>query len=164
MALGLIASSAGADGLPRFDWGTSREAVAAAHATPPLVRPAERLVYHGRLAGLEMTLTYRFEDDALVQVRFHSRERHEDRNRYIADYERLRERLTRRHGSPAIDRKAWRNPLLRERPARHGDAVAAGHLVYYAEWRTARASIVTTLHGDRLAVAHTVVYSAPGRD
>lgn len=139
-------------------WDASPARVAAAEAGTPIVRTEDRLVYHRQLAGIAMTVVYHFSDRRLTAMRCLNREGHDDRNRYIRDYERLRARLSERFGPPVFDRKQWRRPLFRDDPERHGDAIAAGHLVYLAEWRTRDTEVAMTLRSDRLAIAHELVF------
>lgn len=139
-------------------WGASMAELRAARPGTEVVRTGDRLITHARLEGLEVATTYRFDADGLTAVSALSRVRHRDRNRYIADYRRLRQRLRAHWGAPDIDDRAWRNELLRDQPARWGEAIAAGHLVYYAEWRAGDTEVVMTLRSERLQVAHEVVY------
>ncbi|WP_067561073.1 hypothetical protein [Halofilum ochraceum] len=145
-----------------FAWGTPRAEVLAAEPDEPVVAPADRLVYHVERAGIPLTLSYRFGADGLEATHWFNRAAHEDDNRYIDDYERLKSDLIERHGMPRYDRMMWRNRMLADEPDRYGDAVAAGHLVYYSEWRTERGKIVMALRNDRLQVAHELVYRQPG--
>lgn len=144
-----------------FAWGTSRDEVLAAEPEEPVIAPADRIVYHIDRAGIPLTLSYRFGADGLEATHWFNRSAYDDNNRYIDDYERLKADLIDRHGMPRLDRMAWRNRMLADEPARYGDAVAAGHLVYYSEWRTKQGKIVMALRNDRLQVAHEVVYKRP---
>lgn len=141
------------------DWGDSLAEVRAMHPGEPVVEPADRLVYHYELAGVPVTATYLFDGDGLAERKYFNRAAHDDDNRYIDDYEHLRDRLIERHGLPRVDEMAWKNRLFAGQPERYGDAVAAGHLVYYTEWRTEQAKIVMALRGERLQVAHELVYT-----
>jgi hypothetical protein len=143
-------------------WGDSRASVIQARPGEPVVAPAGRLVYHDELAGVPVTTTYRFDGSGLAERKHFNRGAYADENRYIADYKHLRDRLIERHGLPRIDERAWNNRLFAGEPERFGDAVAAGHLVYYCEWRTADARIVMALRGERLQVAHELVYTPLG--
>lgn len=145
-----------------FAWGTARAEVLAAEPSKPIVAPPDRLVYHVRRAGVPFTLTYRFGAEGLRSTSFFNRAAHDDDNQYIEDFERLKAELIERHGLPRIDRMAWRNRMLADQPERYGDAIAAGHLVYFAQWRTERGDIVMALRGERLQVAHEITYLRPG--
>lgn len=144
-----------------FAWGTPRAEVLAAEPDEPVIAPADRLVYHVERAGIPLTLSYRFAADGLAATHWFNRAAHEDNGRYIDDFERLKSELIDRHGMPRLDRMIWRNRMLADEPERYGDAVAAGHLVYYSEWRTERGRIVMALRNDRLQVAHELVYKRP---
>jgi hypothetical protein len=144
-----------------FAWGTTRAEVLSTEPSEPEVAPADRLVYHVERAGIPLTLSYRFGGNGLEATHWFNRSSHEDNNRYIDDYERLKSELIDRHGMPRLDRMAWRNRMLADEPSRYGDAVAAGHLVYFSEWDTERGKIVMALRNDRLQVAHELVYKRP---
>ena len=143
-----------------FARGTPRAEVLAAEPSEPIIATADRLVYHVRRAGVPFTLTYRLAPEGVRSTSFFNRAAHDDNNRYIEDFEALKAELIERHGLPRVDRMAWRNRMLADQPARYGDAVAAGHLVYFARWRTGRGEIVMALRGERLQVAHEITYLA----
>lgn len=142
-------------GLP---WGASVARVLQAQSGTVIVHGADRLITHDRLEALDVATTYRFDNDGLAAISALSRARHPERNRYIDDFMRLRRQLSTRWGAPRIDERAWRNDMFRAQPQRWGDAVAAGHLVYYTEWRAGDTEIVMTLKSERLQVSHEVVY------
>jgi len=142
-----------------FDWGASKTAVKDGEDAELIIEPADQLIYHADYRGLDTTLTYRFQDGRLVQARYLNRERHADSNAFIDDFKRIKGRLIDRYGLPRTDRRQWRNRLFADRPDRWGEAVAAGHLVYYTQWIAGNTKIVMTLHADRLQVAHEIVFS-----
>lgn len=153
------AAAAHAIGIPAgVPWGASMAEVLDARPGTVILRGPERLIVHARLEDLEVATTYRFDDHGLAAVSALSRARHHDRNGYIDDYGRLRQRLRARWGAPRVDDRAWRNDLFRDERGRWGDAVAAGHLVYYTEWRTGDTEVVMTLKSERLQVSHEIVY------
>lgn len=155
----LTSTSAGAAGIPAgLPWGASMARVLEAQPGTEIVRGGDRLITHDRLAALDVAVTYRFDDRGLAAVSALSRARHPERNAYIDDFVRLRQRLRARWGEPHVDGRAWRNDLFRDRRGRWGDAVAAGHLVYYTEWRAGDTEVVMTLKSARLQVSHEVVY------
>ena len=153
-----------AERMRELDWGMSRAAVRAAEPSEPVLEPMDRLIYHKRIADVPLTVTYRFGPEGLNAVHYFNRGGYHDENRYLADYERLKEHLIDRHGLPRLDRMAWRNRLFADDPERYGDAVAAGHLVYYSEWSGDDAKRVMALRGERLQVAHELVRTPPEED
>lgn len=159
MLLLLSSSAVCAAGVPAgVPWGASMARVLQAQPGTVIVRGADRLITHDRLEALDVATTYRFDDDGLAAVSALSRARHPARDDYIDDFVRLRRQLSARWGAPRIDERAWRNDMFRDQRERWGDAVAAGHLVYYAEWRAGDTEIVMTLKSERLQVSHEVVY------
>ncbi len=164
LCLGLwSACAAGAGVVPEQpDWGAKVDDILATEAGQPVLRTPDRLVYHIRLRELPLTAVYRFSNGKLHRVRYLNRAVHTDRNDYIEDYARLRASLTERLGEPALDRKQWRQPLFRDRPERHGDAIAAGHLVYLVQWRATKSQVTMALRSDRRAVTHEVVFEPKG--
>lgn len=159
MLLLLSSTATVAAGIPGgVPWGASMARVLEAQPGTEVVRGGDRLITHDRLAALDVAVTYRFDGRGLAAVSALSRARHADRNAYIDDFVRLRRQLRARWGEPHVDGRAWRNELFRDRRERWGDAVAAGHLVYYAEWRAGDTEVVMTLKAARLQVSHEVVY------
>lgn len=145
-----------------FPWGAAPEAVRGDRPGDPIIATPGRQVYHGELAGLPATLVYHFAGDGLAEVVVFNRSRHDDRTRYIDDFERLANDLRARYGQPRLEDMRWRNRLFAERPERWGDAISAGHLTFLARWDTADAAILMALRGERYQVVHELVFRPPG--
>lgn len=159
LALLLSASAPVAADFRGFAWGSPPTAITSGEPGELVAGMPSQLIYRAELGDIQTLLTYRFPEGRLVQARHLNRSRHDDRGRYIADYGRLKAWLEARHGKPRTDTVTWGNDLFRDDPARHGDAIAAGHAVHYARWVTDETEIVMTLHGERYQVVHEVVFT-----
>lgn len=159
-----LAPATGADGFAGLSWGDSRDTVVAALGEKPVLDGPRLLVHHDRYAGTRMTINRRFDEDGLWQIRYFNRELHDDYNRYISDYERIRSHLVEEYGEPDVSRKQWQNDRLKERPDHHGAAIAAGDLVYMSGWDTGRTKILMIMQGEQFRVAHHLIFTDPERD
>ena len=81
-------------------------------------------------------------------------------NKYINDYNKLKEILTRKYGSPIKSDSRWFNDLYKNSPQHYGLAVSMGHLDFKSDWETDRTLIFLFLSGDNLEFYTGVVYTS----
>jgi len=85
-------------------WGMKKDKVLSTEKNKP-IEAATRgqyfiVLYAGELAGIEALIGYFFLDDVLVKAGYKFNEEHFNKNEYINDYDKLKEILTRKYGSP----------------------------------------------------------------
>lgn len=167
---GLLALSIGLPALPAvaaepewpgFTWGTPQARVAEAGPGELILAGERRVIRHAEIAGIPMTLNYRFDSDGLYQVRYFNRARHAVPGDYLADYDAVLERLVAAFGEPETDEREWRNDALQDQPEHHGRAVQVGHLSLLAGWRSERADVVTRLDNEAFRPLHDVLLTDP---
>lgn len=157
----LAAVPAAAMAFPEFDWGTGPHRVVTAGQGDLVVHGKRRVVRHVDVAGIPMTVNYRFRDGELWQVRYFSRARHEDPGRYLDDHETFRRFLADEFGEPEEVVTEWTDDLLRDRPDYHGQAVQVGHLSLMAGWDTERARVLLTLDNEMFRPVQQAILTDP---
>ena len=83
---------------------------------------------------------------------------HQDKNRYLQDYDEIVRLLTQTYGNPAKSETHWSDESFRNVPRYHGTAVAAGHMRKEAIWELERTMIVDVLRGDKLRMRFGIIY------
>ena len=147
------------------EWGASIERMAVDGPGELVLRGDRRVVRHADLAGIPMTVNYRFEGDGLWQVRYFSRARHDDHpGRYLDDYRHLRSVFAARFGEPDEVAEEWTDELLIERPEYHGQAVQVGHLTLVAGWDHEEALILLTLDDESFRPVQHAILTDPAVD
>jgi len=117
-------------------------------------------LYTGVIAGMEADYLYWFLDDVLVQGAYILKEKHSNKNEYINDYNKLKEILTRKYGSPIKSDLRWFKDLYKDRPQDYGIAVSTGHLGFESKWKTDRTLIRLTLKGDNYKLILDLLYKS----
>lgn len=152
-------------GVDAPEWGASVEAVVEHGPGELVLRGERRVVRHAEVAGIPMTVNYRFDGDQLWQVRYFSRARHDDEPaRYLEDYRHFRTALAARFGEPDDVVEEWTDELLVERPEYHGQAVQVGHLALAAGWAHEDALILLTLEDESFRPVQQAILTAPDVD
>lgn len=128
-------------------WGMNREEVKATEGTQPTVVRAELITYMSAFDGLTAIVGYMFDGDKLVQAGYLVLNSYEDPGKYIADYDKVKERLTKDYGSPAQDNMEWYPGQEGSDPSKYGESVCTGKLRYATVWFDARTMIRETLDG-----------------
>jgi len=119
------------------------------------------VMYTGKkIAGLKASYLYYFLDDVLVQAGYTIEETHLNNNEYINDYNKLKEVLTRKYGSPIKSSSYWYNDMFKNRPQDYGIAVSMGHLAFQSDWETDRSLIRLTLKGDNFKINMYLHYAS----
>ena len=138
-------------------WGDSAESVRKKEQAT-LVSSKEGLAYEGSIAGISVLIMYIFTDGKLSQAGYLSQESQTNENRYIEDYEELKNFLGKKYGQPDSDRVTWKNDQYRESQSDWGTALSIGHLLYRAEWNTDSTMVETFLGGDNSMLIHGIRY------
>ena len=145
-------------------WGMKKDKVLSTEENKPTeAGPIDQYfsaLYTGEVAGLKMEYGYYFLDDVLVRGYYLLREKHTNKNKYIDDYNKLKEVLTRKYGSPKKSYTFWFNDLYKNDPQDHGRAVRIGHLGFESNWETDRTLIRLTLIGDNFNINLSLYYNS----
>lgn len=148
---------------PFIDWGAAKAAVLGAEGRPEgqeRIEGVEIVTYKRKLMGRRCRLEYVFDDERLAATRISILENFTDKNRYIADYLKVKDFAVSKVGAPAADRVVWQDPALRSEEALWGTALGNGQLEFQARWDLAGTDIVLKLVGGNNQVAFGAEFSA----
>ncbi len=132
-------------------WGISQEKFTDVEGNPDRLDKIEGLdvlTYQKKIMGMNCAAEFIFADNKLVRERFSFVPEHSDKNRYIADYQRLRNLLIQTHGEPRGDKVTWVDASLRRDSSAWGEALALGQVEFRAQWKMADTEIELSLYRD----------------
>jgi hypothetical protein len=144
----------------KVKWGMSIDQVMASESLEVIVKKPEFLGYQTLIAGKKTLLIYFFIQNKLFKARYAIREKHSNKNDYIADYKELHKILTKKYGKPLKDDTYWRNKLFKNNFSDWGMAVSVGHLVFLSEWGTDETRIQSLLKGDNHKINLVIEYNS----
>jgi hypothetical protein len=123
--------------MPNVEWGKTKAGILRAEGRP-LAREVsgglELLSYNRELLGKKCLLAYVLNDEKLVAVRLHLLEKYADKDRYVSDYNKIRDFLNEKVGEPRYENVVWRDRGDAEQNGGWGTALSTGCLSLAAEW------------------------------
>jgi hypothetical protein len=140
-----------AGSLPEIEWGRSEEVILRAEGRPlsrDLSGDMEFLRYHRQVLGKRCLLTYVLIDRKLASLRLHLLERYANKDRYVADYNKVREFLNAKLGEPRYNNVVWKDWAYAERGENLGTAVTSGSLSLSSEWAFRGTGLRLSLSGE----------------
>jgi len=141
---------------PLTEWSADRNRVIASEGRPLLQRrdgALEIVGYERRLMARNCLVEYVLGDDGLRSVRCTLLDNYSDKNRYIADYVKIKEFLVTKIGDPSADNVVWQDASLKADSARWGTALGRGDLEFRSQWEIPGAELLMTLAGRESGVA-----------
>lgn len=149
--------------MPKVEWGKTKAGILRAEGRP-LAREVsgglEFLSYSRDLLGKKCLLAYVLNDEKLVAVRLRLLEKYADKDRYIADYNKIRDFLNEKVGEPRYDNVVWRDRAHAERNEGWGTALSTGCLSLAAEWVFHGTGLRLSLTGEN----NNVLFAAEAND
>jgi hypothetical protein len=149
--------------MPKVEWGKTKAGILRAEGRP-LAREVsgglEFLSYRRDLLGKKCLLAYVLNDEKLVAVRLHLLEKYMDKDRYVADYSKIRDFLKEQVGEPRYDNVVWRDRAYAERNEGWGTALSTGCLSLAAEWVFQGTGLRLSLTGDN----NEILFAAEAND
>jgi hypothetical protein len=137
--------------IPAVMWGMSRESIVRIEGRPLAVEEAgamEFIRYRRDICGKRCLIIYALASRRLVSVRVNLIENYADKDRYIADYNRIRDYLNHKIGEPRFDNVIWKDRAYAERGETLGTAVTTGSLSLSSEWVTGDTGLRLSLTGE----------------
>jgi hypothetical protein len=137
--------------IPAVMWGMGRESIVKIEGRPLAVEEAgalEFLRYRRDVCGKRCLIIYVLASQRLVSVRVHLTENYADKDRYVADYNRIRDFLNRKIGEPRFDNVIWKDRAYAERGETLGAAVTTGSLSLSSEWVSGDTGLRLSLTGE----------------
>lgn len=135
---------------PNLQWGSTRADIVRTEGRPRRDDVSQGLTvlsYRRELLKKKCDIEYLLDGNKLVGARCRLRENYADKNRYVEDYNRLREFLTARVGSPRADRAVWQDHSYENLNDCWGIALSQGHVEFSSEWVFRDTEVRLTLAG-----------------
>jgi hypothetical protein len=137
--------------MPAVAWGMSRDGVMRAEGRPQAAEESGSfafLRYHRDVFGKRCLIIYVLANERLVSARVHLLEKYADKDRYVADYNQVRDYLNHLIGEPRFDNVIWKDRAYAERGEALGEAVTSGSLSLSSEWVTGDTGLRLSLTGE----------------
>ncbi|MCX6570548.1 MAG: hypothetical protein NT006_03895 [Candidatus Aminicenantes bacterium] len=149
--------------MPKVEWGKTKAGILRAEGRP-LTREVsgglEFLSYSRDLLGKKCLLAYVLNDEKLVAIRLHLLEKYADKNRYIADYNKIRDFLNEKVGEPRYDNVVWRDLAHAEKAEDWGRALSSGGVSLSSEWVFSGTGLRLSLTGEN----NEILFAAEAND
>jgi hypothetical protein len=142
----------------KVNWGTSKAVVRKAEKVKADAEHGRAILYKTIVYGQPATIEYFFAQGKLVRARYTFNGKHTDKNKYIGDYDQIKDSLKIMYGVPTEDTHVWRNDLYQDSIKQWGTAVSLGHVEYWTKWENYHTSIWHSLSGSNLHVILTTEF------
>ena len=141
--------------LPKIEWGRTEEVILRAEGRP-LSRDhsgdMEFIRYQRQVFGKRCLVTYVLIDRRLASLRLHLLERYANKDRYVADYNKIREGLNAKIGDPRYNNVVWKDLAYAQKGENLGQALTSGSLSLSSEWAVGGTGLRLSLKGENSEV------------
>ena len=141
-------------------WGMSRDQVKASEDTTPTGEKPDVLTYRDELDGIPAIVGYLFDGDKLTRAGYLMRGSYDDPNKYIEDYDKVKESMIKTYGAPAQDEMQWKEGEESQDHAQYGKAVCDGKLRYTTVWTDGVTMITERLGGENGNCKHGLMFES----
>jgi hypothetical protein len=141
---------------PIIDWGAAKDKIINREGRPSAqekINGLEVIRYKRSIIAKNCLVEYVFDNNRLVTARCNLLERYADKNRYIEDYQKIKDHLVSKIGAPRADTVIWQDPTYKSNNALWGTALSMGHLEYHTAWELSGTELQLTLAGSANQVA-----------
>jgi hypothetical protein len=141
--------------LPAIQWGQTEAGILRAEGRPLSQETSGDMLflrYHRDILGKRCLVTYVLVGRKLASLRLYLLERYANKDRYVADYNRIRDFLNAKVGEPRYDNVVWRDRAYAERGENLGTAVTSGSLSLSSEWNFQGTGLRLSLTGENSEV------------
>jgi len=135
---------------PSLAWGTTRAEILRSEGRPQSLDVSdgrEVLIYQRDVMKKNCRVEYVLDRGRLVSARLHLLENYADKARYIEDYNKVRDFLTARVGTPRADRTVWQDRFYENQNDCWGIALSQGQVEFSSEWVFRDTEVRLTLAG-----------------
>jgi hypothetical protein len=109
------------------------------------------LYQQGKILGRNFKVIYQYFSEENGKMLFNRGYLYEkvysDKNKYISEYELLKEGLVKEYGKPILDKQEWKDDGYKGMKALWGHAVSKGKLTFLSAWKTESLDIELSLYG-----------------
>ncbi|PPH16146.1 hypothetical protein C5C35_11155 [Rathayibacter sp. AY1F8] len=148
------------DGFRRAPWGATKAEILESEPSKPSGQTDTALIYEVRLSDLDVQAFYILVNDTLVRAKYIVTEEYTNEYNYVRAFDRLKDLLVKKYGSPLKDNEYWSDDLWRDDPFKLGVAAASGAYSHYIIWEIAGSRIILYLGGENYIVSLLIEYSS----
>jgi uncharacterized lipoprotein YehR (DUF1307 family) len=141
-------------------WGMSRDQVKASEDTTPTGDKSDVITFRSELDGIPAIVGYIFDKDKLARAGYLMRSSYEDPEKYIDDYDKVKESMIKIYGPPAQDEMHWKEGEESQDPAVYGKAVCDGRLSFITVWTDGVTMIRERLSGEDGQCKHGLMFES----
>ena len=145
-------------------WGMTKEEVKEIEGQGIQQLSSDKLSYPDSIAGFKAMVTYYFNESGLYRGRYYFLQKHDDKIKYIDDFDKLKELLVTKYGPPGADEIEWKNSTYKAQVENYDKALLEGHLQLYTQWITERTNIRLSLKGEEGEIILAIDYRAVGTE
>jgi hypothetical protein len=148
------------EGYDRTKWGMSPDEVRVLYHDKEFKGQDNIPYFEGQTAGKDSVTVFYFTQAQLTAVAVILNEAHTNRNAYLAEYQFLKQQLTKKYGDPTEDESRWLNDLYQDDPDEYGFAVSLGHLTLLSKWETKGTEIELSCSGKNFKISNRIQYAS----
>ncbi|MGH7901715.1 MAG: hypothetical protein ACRENZ_08250, partial [Thermodesulfobacteriota bacterium] len=142
-------------------WGMVKSAVKVTEFGQPVQDKDDLLAYADVVGGdMDVLVAYIFSQGKLVRGKYLFYTEHTNKNDYMSYYNKYKEIMNLKYGSPKSDEEIWHDNLYKGKPEKLGLALSLGQLAYKCKWENETTEIILTLHENKNKIVFGVIYSS----
>ncbi|MFZ4547994.1 MAG: hypothetical protein ACOYN4_11195 [Bacteroidales bacterium] len=120
----------------------------------------DELVYSGTVLNKDAFIFYDFIDNQLSSAYFGFTINNVSKNKYVEDFNIIKEKLIAKYGQPNEDITEWRENLYKDDPDNIGMAIACEHVVYRTVWYQDKTAINLLMTGKEFKISISLYYQS----
>ena len=140
------------------NWGMTPEEVIASETMAPIEKNEKLIKYKTRILDKKVELLYLFAENKLIGASYRLDENYINSERFIKIYNRFKEELIKKYGSPNKEITHWKNEALKSDRSKWGMALSLGYLEYFTYWEAPGTTVSCGLKEENYYVLCSVDY------
>ncbi len=143
-------------------WGMNKAQVVRLEGSPALRENADGLdiiQYPEQILDMDCMIGYVFADNKLAKARYSFLIKHADKDQYFQDYQKIKDILIQKYGSPESEKTLWHERKYRDDHSNWGLALSLGHLEFDSLWLDAETEIELRMYSGKNRIMLVVEYS-----
>jgi len=143
-------------------WGMNKAQVVRIEGSPDYRENSgglDIIRYPQKILDMDCMIGYVFADNRLAKAKYSFLAKYEDKNRFLNDYEKIKDILLQKYGRPETEKTLWHDKMHRDDRSNWGLALSLGHLEFDSHWLDSKTKIQLRLYGERNRIKLEVEYS-----
>ena len=140
------------------NWGMTPEDVIASETMAPVEKNEKLIKYKTRILDKKVELLYLFAENKLIGASYKLDENYINSERFIKIYNRFKDELIKKYGSPKKEITHWKNDKFKSDRRKWGIALSLGYLEYFTYWEAPGTTVSCGLKEENLYVLCSVDY------